>query len=176
MKVSDRGGRSGPDLAASIFMKTKLKWAIVILAVIFIALQITSPARTNPSFDEKHSLQAMTKVPAEVSAVFARSCNDCHSNQTYWPWYTHIAPASWFTVGHVNDGRTELNFSEWGSYSERMKETRLAAICALTEQGKMPLPSYALLHGGAPLSPEEVKMICDWTKKESLRMKASSHE
>ena len=149
-------------------MKTKLKWAVVILTLIFAVLQFTSPSRTNPPFDEKQTLQAITNVPSDVSAVFARSCNDCHSNQTNWLWYTHVAPASWFTVGHVNDGRAELNFSEWGSYGERMKGSRLSAICAHIEQGSMPLPSYTLLHRDAPLSPDEVKMICEWTKKESM--------
>ena len=152
-------------------MRTKLKWTTIIVAALtFAGLQFTSPARTNPPFEETQTLEAMTEVPAEVSAVFARSCNDCHSNKTNWRWYTHVAPVSWFIVGHVNDGRSELNFSEWGSYGRRMKESRLSAICAHIEQGTMPLASYALAHWNVMLSPDEVRMICEWTKKERRRL------
>jgi lysozyme family protein len=145
-------------------MKTKLKWFVVALFVVFIGLQFTSPARTNPSFDEKQTLQSLENVPPEVSNIFARSCNDCHSNQTNWRWYTHIAPVSWFVVGHVNDGRADLNFSEWGSYSERMRETRLKAVCALVEKDRMPLESYVWVHSEADLSANDAKIICDWSK------------
>ena len=152
-------------------MRTKLKWTVIVVAALtFTGLQFTSPARTNPPFDETQTLEAMTEVPSEVSAVFARSCNDCHSNKTKWRWYTHVAPASWFTVGHVNDGRCELNFSEWGGYGGRMKETRLSAICAHIEQGTMPLASYALVHTDVTISPDEVRFVCEWTKKESRRL------
>jgi len=153
-------------------MKYKLKWAAVILALIFFGLQFTSPSRTNPPIDKNKTLQATADVPADVSATLTRSCNDCHSNQTKWQWYTHVAPASWFTVGHVNDGRSELNFSEWGNYGDRMKQTRLSALCELVKQGEMPLASYTLLHSDAILSPEERKIICDWTEKERSRLAA----
>jgi len=63
-------------------VRKKLKWAGIIIALIFIGLQFTSPRHTNPSFDEAQTLQGMTTVPSEVSALFARSCNDCHSNKT----------------------------------------------------------------------------------------------
>lgn len=153
-------------------MKTKLKWLVIIAFLIFAALQFTSPARTNPPFDEKQTLQATTDVPPQVSEIFARSCNDCHSNRTNWLWYTHIAPVSWFVVDHVNEGRAELNFSEWGSYDERVKETRLNAICSLVERGAMPLDSYLRAHSEAKLSPDDIKKICDWSKAESRKYSA----
>lgn len=145
-------------------MRTKLKWLIIVLFAIFAGLQITSPARTNPPFDEKRTLQAMINVPPDVSEIFARSCSDCHSNQTRWLWYTHVAPVSWFTVGHVNEGRAELNFSEWGSYDEPKRKARIKAICGIVEYGSMPLASYLWAHREAELSPADVKKICDWSK------------
>lgn len=146
-----------------------LKWAAVIIALIFIALQVT-PSHTNPPIDEAQTLQDITNVPPDISAVFAQSCNDCHSNKTNWRWYTYVAPVSWFTVGHVNDGRAELNFSEWGRYGARMKETRLRAICQQCEKGTMPIASYAFVHPQAKLSPDEVRAICEWTKQEGQRL------
>ena len=151
-------------------MRKKLKWTALILILIFIGLQFTTPAHTNPTFDETNTLQGITTVPSDVSALFARSCNDCHSNKTNWRWYTYVAPVSWFTVGHVNDARAELNFSEWGRYPARMKETRLRAICAQCQRGDMPLASYALIHREVRLSPDEVKRICDWSAEEGRRL------
>lgn len=132
----------------------------------FIGLQFTSPALTNPPINESQTLQAVTNVPSDVSEIFARSCNDCHSNQTNWVWYSHVAPISWFVVNHVNEGREELNFSKWGNYDERTKETRLNAICYLVENQQMPLDSYLLVHSEAKLSLVDIQKVCDWTKLE----------
>jgi hypothetical protein len=147
-----------------------LTWAALIVALIVIGLQFTSPTHIDPPVDETKTLQATTTVPADVSAAFARSCYDCHSSRTNWRWYTYVAPVSWFTVGHVNEGRRELNFSEWGTYNERKKGSRLRAICDQVEKGDMPLYSYVLVHREVKLSPDEVRAICDWTKQEGQRL------
>lgn len=149
-------------------MKNKAKWIVIYAcAVLFGGLQFTSPARTNPPIDEMQVIEATANVPSEVARIFARSCNDCHSNKTEWRWYTHVAPVSWFTVGHVTEGRSELNFSEWGGYGARMKETRLKAICYHVEHRSMPLASYTLMHRDAGLSEDEIRAICEWTRSEA---------
>jgi len=153
-------------------VRKKLKWAGAVIALIFIVLQFTTPRHINPPLNEAQALQGMTVVPSHVSELFARSCNDCHSNKTNWRWYTYVAPVSWFTVGHVNDGRAELNFSEWGSYGARMKGTRLRAICQQSEKGTMPIASYVFVHRDPKLSRDEVRAICEWTKQESERLTA----
>ena len=145
-------------------LRRKLKWIAIAIAVIFIGLQFTTPRHTNPPVDAAQTLVALTAPPADASAVFDRSCKDCHSNETNWRWYTYVAPVSWFTVGHVNEGRKELNVSEWGRYGKRMKDTRLKAICAQVRGGTMPLASYASVHRDTKVSPDEVKKICDWTE------------
>ena len=145
-------------------LRAKLKWVAIVVGLIVIGLQFTTPRHTNPPVDEAQTLAGMSAVPAEVSGLFVRSCNDCHSNTTNWRWYTYVAPVSWFTVGHVDKGRAELNFSEWGRYGTRMKDTRLKAICAQCRSGSMPLASYTFVHRDVRLSPEEVTMICEWTE------------
>jgi hypothetical protein len=137
-------------------------WAAAVLAVVAIALQFTSASHTNPPFDPSQSLERTTAVPAAVAQALSVACNDCHSNETKWPWYTHVAPISWLTVGHVNDGRAELNFSEWGTYGVRMRETRRRAICELSRTGAMPLPAYTVAHPAAKLSPDQIESICRW--------------
>jgi len=156
-------------------MRRILKWILIVGALIFIGLQFIGPARTNPPFDQSQTLEATTAVSPDIAAIFARSCNDCHSNKTNWRWYTYVAPVSWFTVGHVNEGRGELNFSTWGTYGARLKETRLKAICAQCRGGEMPLPSYALVHRDVRLSSAEVEMICAWTERTRKELETAPH-
>jgi hypothetical protein len=154
-------------------LRAKLKWSAIVVVLIVIVLQFSTPAHTNPPVDGPQTLAGSSPVPPEVSALFARSCNDCHSNATNWRWYTYVAPISWFTVDHVNKGREELNLSEWGRYSKRTKETRLNAICAQCRGGTMPLASYAFVHREAKLSPDEVKTICVWTETTRKQLEAT---
>jgi hypothetical protein len=141
--------------------------------VVIGALQLTTPRHTNPPVNGGATLGRTVTVPPGLSAVFGRACNDCHSNETKWRWYTYVAPASWLTVRHVNNGRAELNFSEWGSYSMRRRETRLRAICEQSRRGTMPPASYALVHRVARLSPADVQRICDWTEDSRKRLEAT---
>ena len=150
-------------------MAATLKRTVGVIVVLAIGLQFTSPAHTNPPYDESKSLERAAVVPDDVARVFAKACNDCHSNRTNWRWYTYVAPVSWLTVSHVNHGRTELNFSVWGTYGSRMRETRLRAICHETRDGSMPLRQYALVHPGTKPSPDQIRSICDWTESELRR-------
>lgn len=79
-------------------MRTKVKWAGVTIGLVIVGLQFTTPRHTNPPFDEAQTLPGMTAVPPDISALFTRSGNDCHSNKTNWRWYTYVAPVSWLTV------------------------------------------------------------------------------
>ena len=101
--------------------RINVKWALVGFGLIFIALQFTNPSHTNPAYDESKTLESVTALPSEVGAIIVLSCADCHSNKTNWRWYTYVGPVSWFTQGHVTDGRAELNFSEWGPMAHLSK-------------------------------------------------------
>jgi hypothetical protein len=155
-------------------LRGKIKWGVIVLALIVVGLQFTTPAHTNPPVDNRQTLAATMTVPPEVSAAFTRSCNDCHSDTTNWRWYTYVAPVSWFTVGHVNEGRRELNLSEWGGYSKRKQETRLKGICAQVRSGDMPLASYALVHREVKLTPDEINMICAWSENARKQLEATA--
>src|SRR5215510_10697027 len=95
------------------------KWIVLVGVCLFALLQFIRPARTNPIVESSLTLESHTRVDQPVAALLDRSCADCHSNKTRWPWYTNVSPVSWFVVGHVNDGRHDLNFSEWGRYDRR---------------------------------------------------------
>jgi Haem-binding domain len=147
-----------------------LKWTAIAVIVIFAVMQFIRPARTNPPVDEARVIQAHTHITPEVAAILDRSCNDCHSNQTRWPWYSNVAPVSWFVINHVNVGRREMNFSDWAQYNRDDQEQLLKKICREVKSGAMPLTSYLRLHGEAKLSSEDVKLLCDWANSESQRL------
>jgi hypothetical protein len=147
--------------------------AAVLLFLLFAGAQFVGPERTNPPAAAGQSLEERARVPPEVAAVLNRSCMDCHSNRTDWPWYSNVAPASWFVVDHVNHGRSHLNFSEWGKYSRRDAVELLNGVCATAKGGSMPLGSYTLVHRGARLSPADVKTLCAWAGEEQGRLLAA---
>ena len=144
----------------------------MILAVIFLAAQFFRPNRMNPPIVDADTLEASTQVPDDVKAIITRSCADCHSNTTRYPWYSNISPGSWFMANHVADGRREMNFSEWNTYSARKKGKKLEEICEQLEGGKMPLPSYLWLHWDAKLSPDDSKTLCNWATSERQKLGA----
>lgn len=154
-------------------MKKVLKIIAVILFAGFIAVQFFRPDRINLPVTEAETLQASTEVPEDVQKILQTSCNDCHTNQTDWIWYSNVVPVSWFMVEHVEDGRRELNFSIWNTYDTKRKTRKLEEICEQVEYREMPLPSYLWMHWDAGLSEEQIKILCDWTAKETERLKSS---
>lgn len=161
-------GRAAPVIVMRRAGKV-LKWSAVVTALLFTGAQAYRPDRVNPAVDERLTLAASTRVPPEVEAILRRSCNDCHSSETVWPWYSNVAPASWFLKKHVDEGRRELSFSEWGSYPKRKRERKLHEMCEQVESGEMPLKSYLPLHPEARLSEEDKRRICEWTRLEEER-------
>jgi hypothetical protein len=154
-------------------MKRLIKWFVVVLAVLFLAAQLKPVQRSNPASDPSKSLWAQTQVPAEAADILRRACSDCHSNETRWPWYSRVAPVSWFVTDHVNHGRLHLNFSDWvtaSSHSNSSPEQRLGRIAEEVAEGGMPLRSYLWLHPDARLTPAEVQTLRDWSQRERLRL------
>ncbi len=149
-----------------------IKWLAVAVFCGFIGLQFVRPARTNPSVDQTQTIHAHLQVTPQVASILDRSCQDCHSNTTRWPWYSNVAPVSWFVIDHVNHGRSHMNFSEWGSLDTRKTVKTLEEICEEVKDEAMPLPSYTNIHWSAKLSPEDVKTLCDWANAERTRIAA----
>jgi Haem-binding domain len=147
-----------------------LKWLTLVVVIVLIGLQFVRPARTNPTVDQSQNIHARLQVTPQVAAIMDRACQDCHSNTTRWPWYSNVAPVSWFVIDHVNHARTHLNLSEWGSLDNRQADKKLEEICEEVEDGKMPLESYTYIHWSAKLSPGDVKTLCDWTAVERARI------
>jgi hypothetical protein len=97
-----------------------------------------------------------------VLTIFKTACYDCHSNNTRYPWYSNVQPGGWLLASHIKNGRSALNFSEFGSYSQRKQTSKLKAIVNSLNDGTMPLKSYTLIHADARLSKDEKTLIINW--------------
>lgn len=134
---------------------------LVLAALIVVAVsQVFRPAKTNPKIDPKREIHSNLTVNTHVAATLARACNDCHSNRTVWPWYSHVAPASWLVVSDVNRGRKALKFSEWSTYAAEEQREHLQEICKEVTEGEMPGFSYTLMHRDAKLSKADIAAVC----------------
>ena len=140
-------------------MSRWLKQGGVVFVVIFAAAQLIRPERANPPTDVSRTIQARVGTASGLVAVLDRSCRDCHSNGTVWPWYTHIAPVSWLMASGVAKGRQAVNFSEWAAYSPEQQRMLLAVSCDDVKSGKMPGP-YTRLRPETRLSAADVETIC----------------
>jgi hypothetical protein len=141
-----------------------IKVFILALIVIVIAIQFIPDGLPENKADDNQSIKKDTLVPQSVLTILETSCFDCHSNQTDFPWYASIAPTSWMLANHIKEGRDNLNFSEWLSYSKRKKIGMLEDIQEQVSGGGMPLKSYILIHHKAKLTAEEISVINKWTE------------
>ena len=134
------------------------------MLVLLVAIQLIPVAKTNPAVDSGKTLLTGNGVPAEVSEILQRSCQDCHSNRTKWPWYSHVAPVSWVVAGDVNGARRHMNLDEWGTYSVEKRQSKLTKICEELKSGDMPDTKYTLIHRGAKLTDAQRGTLCDWAE------------
>jgi len=139
--------------------KKRVALAILFLLIIFQFFRID---KTTKPVDINADIISVTHADAEVTAILKVSCYDCHSNQPSYPWYTNVAPVSWWIKHHINEGSHHLNFSEWGNYSQKKKDHKLDECIEMVEADDMPMSSYTLMHKDATLSELQKKKLIDW--------------
>ncbi|MEO9850388.1 MAG: heme-binding domain-containing protein [Reichenbachiella sp.] len=142
-------------------LKTKIIAGVMALLVI---IQFFGINKENPIYQAENDFITITNPPEDIAQIIKTSCYDCHSYQTEYPWYTSIAPVSWWIGDHIEEGREHFNLSEWGKYSEKKALHKLEEFYEEVEEGEMPLTSYTLMHGEAGLSDEQVKKLVTWVK------------
>ena len=140
-------------------MKKILKVLLLALVPAFLIIQLVPVDRTNPP------VVSDLDASIEVKSILKRSCYDCHSNETRWPWYSYVAPVSWLVSHDVKEGREELNFSEWGRYASdaEMKEEIVEEII----EGEMPLPIYLVTHSNGSVTEQELEVLKKWSGSSS---------
>ncbi len=145
-------------------MKKVLKIIAIGLVAAFIVIQFIRPDFTNSPIIQAETLEANIEVPENVQAILTRSCKDCHSNETKFPWYSKIQPSAWFMKDHIDGGRKEMNFSSWNNLTPTRQKRKLSQVCEQVQTKEMPLPSYLYIHWDAKMSAEDIKTLCDWTE------------
>lgn len=135
------------------------------LGIVFIAIQFIQPARNKNGQVLPADITKTVKVPDNVLNTFKKACYDCHSDNTRYPWYMNMQPMGWVMAYHVKNGKRNLNFSEFGNYSERKQTNKLRAIATSINEGSMPISSYTLIHTDAKFSKENKKLIINWVTK-----------
>lgn len=142
-----------------------IKILLSIFILVFIGIQFMKPSvRQNETGGHGNNLYKLYNVPPAVQAILRKSCDDCHSNTTDYPWYTSIQPVRYYLGGHVKAAKEELNFDEFASYSKRKRSNKLRAIVSSIKEQRMPLPSYLLMHHQARLSQQEAVALINWIK------------
>lgn len=140
-----------------------MKKIILGIVALVVIIQFISPTK-NVSNNETNSISTIMEVPVEVQKIIKTSCADCHSNLTVYPWYSKIAPVSWYLASHVNEGKEHLNFSEWTSYNANQKKHIKDDIENELEDHKMPLKSYLIIHKDAEMTSEQYQTLLNWVK------------
>jgi hypothetical protein len=118
-------------------------------------------------------LLAGASVDPTVIQIVERSCQNCHSEKTEWPWYSYVAPMSWLIEKDVHEGRSHMNLSHWNEYDTAKQVEILASLSAVVRSRQMPLPRYLRLHPSAQLSDAEIDLIYQWTRAERRRLKTA---
>ncbi|MDH3651878.1 MAG: heme-binding domain-containing protein [Saprospiraceae bacterium] len=145
-------------------MKRNIKRVLIFLLVILVGIQFIRIDKTNPPSDPTLDFIAMENPPEDLVQIFKVACYDCHSHHTVYPWYTNIAPISFWIKGHINHARSHLDFSEWASYDRDRKHHKLEECYEEVEEGHMPLPSYLWIHRDATLSSGQRQDLVSWFK------------
>lgn len=137
------------------------KRVLIVLLVLFVVMQAFRTPKNN-SNDTSKDISKTYPVPEDVKTILAKACNDCHSNNTNYPWYNAIQPVSWWLGDHIKDGKRHLNFNEFDSYRIARQYKKLEECIEQVKEGEMPLPSYTIIHKEAILTDAEKKSLYDW--------------
>lgn len=153
-------------------MKKVLKTLLTVLLIIFVAIQFVRPAKNAGEEIAANQITAIHPVPEDVQQILKVSCNDCHSNTTYYPWYSKIQPMAWFLDNHIVEGKNELNFSTFATYSARRRYRKFEEIIKEVKDGDMPMFSYTLIHRDAVLNTDQKLTLENWATNARKEMEA----
>ena len=148
-----------------------VKRILIGLGAILIIIQFFQIDKTNPPVDKNQEFARIAKPSAEVTTLLKDACYDCHSYETQYPWYTSIAPFSWWIKRHIDEGREHLNFSVWGTYEAKRRAHKMEECYEEVEEKHMPLKSYVWMHPEAKLDEEQRALLVDWFKANQNRQK-----
>jgi hypothetical protein len=153
-------------------LKRRFQILFALLGAVVVASILTPPTKSN---DAGLPLLSGAQIDPQVLSILKRSCQDCHSETTRYPWYSYVAPVSWLIESDVSGGRNRLNFSRWNEYTLQRRERSLSEIANQVKDRDMPLFQYTWIHRDAKLSDADVNAIFQWTQTERARLISESN-
>jgi hypothetical protein len=145
-------------------MKRVIKISLTVIIALFIIIQFIPRDHNESETMLANDISKTFAVPINVGVILKRSCYDCHSNKTNYPFYSRIQPMRYMMDRHVSKGKEELNFNEFGAYSSRKQRSKLRAIGESLDEGSMPISAYTFIHKNAILSKEDKAILMNWIK------------
>ena len=139
------------------------KFLLYFIAIILL-IQIIPIKKNRDNKVSKNRLSEFANLPKNIENILDRSCNDCHSNNSNYDWYHKIAPFSWGVALHINEGKSKINFDEWGTYNKHQKEFIIDALRESVKNKEMPLASYLPFHPESVISDKDKQLILEWIK------------
>lgn len=141
-----------------------VKLFLYLLLGAFVVIQFFRPKKNINKGPEAtaSNISKIINVPENINGILVKACNDCHSNNTKYPWYANIMPVGWVLSNHVKEGKKELNFDEFATYSPRRQKKKLEEVADEVKEGKMPISGYKKLHKEARLTEEEKTALINW--------------
>ena len=142
-----------------------------VLLAAFIVIQFIHPAKNTSEGLQPNTIGNNYAIPADVKSILGKACNDCHSNNTRYPWYAKIQPVDWWMNKHVVDGKKDLNFDEFTNRAPRYQYHKMEEVIEMVKEREMPLKSYTWTHKDARLNSNEREKLTGWAQSVMDAMK-----
>ena len=130
--------------------------------MLFVGIQFIKPAKNQSADAMTNDISRVYNEPKEVSVILEKACNDCHSNNTVYPWYSALQPVAWWLNNHIEEGKSKLNFNEFATYKIGRQYKKMEEITKQLKEDEMPLFSYTIIHRNAQLTAAEKATLTDW--------------
>ena len=147
-----------------------IKYVGIILIIGFISIQFIREPRIKEEIPPEKEIFAVLDASEEIQSLIENACYDCHSYNTDFPWYSQVAPVSWWIQGHINHGSSHLNFSTWGDYTREKALHKLEECFEEVAKEQMPLKSYTWMHADARLTEAQRARLVSWFKKSKIEL------
>jgi len=145
---------------------------MLLLLAGLVVIQFIHPKRNKSEGPQPNYIGNSFAISADVKSILVKACNDCHSNNTNYPWYSKLQPVDWWMDKHVREGKEKLNLDEYTHKSLRYQYHKMEEVIEMVKEGEMPLDSYTWIHKDAKLSDDEKNKIYNWANSIIDTMKA----
>jgi hypothetical protein len=139
-----------------------VKRILLIVIAVLVIIQFIRPTRNISTTESSNAIAKHYQVPDTINNMMKVACNDCHTNNTRYPWYTNIQPVGWWMQWHVNEGKKHVNYEEFASYAPKKQYKKMEETAELVKKDEMPLNSYLWIHHDAKLTAAQKDLFNNW--------------